>query len=464
MDVGKQGDAEVHHILTQNLGLVGTGQGHGQGGGGAHGAHGGDVGGAVVLNHLDGVGLGVDAGSAVQHGHPDVVANHNDEDNLYDYNKGIWADGPGKDDVYPYVGANYWQDWERDVNFEYMTKEGISQVQFDAGMKVFGQYSRAQAQKSVSVHLRDKYGPSEICYPFFEDSDVNVFSSFVLRNSGQDFQKSHIRDAFCAMVIKNSIDVDFMDYRPVATYVNGKYHGIYDLREKINEDYLSDHKGIDKNNVDIIKGTSTVQSGTIDNYKALLSFVKTHDLRDEKNYAYVSSQVDIDELIKYWMCESFFTNTDTGNIRFYRENKEGAKWRWIFFDVDWSLYPTTYEKNYIENYLNPKGHGYKNMFSTAIMVNLMKNTSFRKRVLEIHSEHLKTTFDTERMLKIYDNMISEIEEEMKYHCEKWGVISYEGWKKSTVELRNIISKKKDIFISHMKESFNMTEEECEMYL
>ena len=398
-----------------------------------------------------------------QHG-IDVVFLTTDEDNLYDYNTGIWADGPGISEQYPYVGANYWQDWEREVNFELMTKEGQSEISFDAGIKVFGQYSRAQTQKSVSINLRDKYGPTEICYPFFEDNDVNVFSSLVLRNGGQDFQKSHIRDAFCAMVIKNSIDVDFMDYKPVATYVNGKYHGIYDLREKIDEDYLANHRGLDSKNVDLIKGSSTVQNGSVDNYKAILDYVKTHDLRNEKNYAYVCSQVDIDELIRYWMCESFFTNTDTGNIRFYRENKEGAKWRWIFFDVDWCLYPTTYKKNYIENYLNPKGHGYKNMFSTAIMVNLMKNQSFRKRVLEIHSKHLKTTFDTERMLKIYDGLISEIDEEMKYHCKKWGVISYEGWKKSTMELRNIISEKKEIFISHMKESFNMTKEECELYL
>ena len=157
-----------------------------------------------------------------------VVFLTTDEDNLYDYNTGIWADGPGISEEYPYVGANYWQDWEREVNFEYMTKEGQSEISFDAGIKVFGQYSRAQAQKSVSINLRDKYGPTEICYPFFENNDVNVFSSLILRNGGQDFQRSHIRDAFCAMVIKNSIDVDFMDYKPVATYINGKYHGIYD--------------------------------------------------------------------------------------------------------------------------------------------------------------------------------------------------------------------------------------------
>lgn len=394
----------------------------------------------------------------------DVVFLTTDSDNLYDYNIGIWADGPGKTGEFPYVGANFWQEWERDVNFEYMTKDGISQLQFDAGIKVFGQFSRALPQKSVSINLRDKYGPTEVCYPFFDDNDVNVFSSLILRNSGQDFQKSHIRDAFCAMVMKNSVDVDIMDYKPVVTYVNGKYHGIYDLREKLDEDYLANHHGIDSENVDFIKGNNIVQNGSMDNYNALLDYIKSHDMREEKHYNYVCSQIDIDELISYWMCESFFTNTDTGNIRFYRENKSGAKWRWIFFDADWSLYPSTYTWNYIDNYLDPRGHGVGKAFRTTIMVGLMKNPAFRQRVLEIHSEHLNTTFDTERMLKIYDGMIGEIEGEMKYHCEKWGEISYKSWLLSTQELRKIIEEKRGIFISHMKDSFNMTKEEQEKYL
>ena len=393
-----------------------------------------------------------------------VVFLTTDSKNLYDYNTGIWADGPGKGSEFPYVGANYWKDWERPVNFEFMTQDGVAQVQFDAGIKVFGQYSRALAQKSVSINLRDKYGLKEVCYPFFEDNDVNVFSSLILRNSGQDFSKSHIRDAYCAMVIKNSIDVDIMDYQPVITYVNGKYHGIYDLREKLDEDYLANHRGVDSENVDFIKGNAIVQRGSMDNYKALLEYIKTHDMRKDEHYKYVCSQIDIDELISYWMCESFFTNTDTGNIRFYRENSEGSKWRWIFFDVDWALFPSTYTYNYINNYLNPEGHGVGKMFNTTIMSNLIKNKSFRTRLLEIHSKHLKTTFETERLLKIFDELVEEIRPEMKEHCERWGAISYNAWENSIVALRKIISEKREIFIDDMKESFNMTAEEIEKYL
>ena len=79
-------------------------------------------------------------------------------------------------------------------------------MQFNAGIKVFGQYSRALDQKSFSINLRDKYGPTEVCYPFFKNNDINVFSAFVLRSSGQDNTSAHIRDAFCAMAVKGQME------------------------------------------------------------------------------------------------------------------------------------------------------------------------------------------------------------------------------------------------------------------
>lgn len=392
----------------------------------------------------------------------DTVFLVTDNDNLYDSKTGIWANGPGYTEEFPHTGANYWKNWERPVNFEYMTANGESQVSFDAGISVFGQFSRALEQKSVEIKLRDKYGPGEICYPFFENNDVNVFSSLVLRNGGQDFEIAHIRDAFCSQVIKGSVDVDFMDYKPVVCYVNGKYHGIYDLREKIDEDYLENHHGIDGDNVDIIKGNNIINSGSDAEYKKLLNYIKTHDVTNDSVYNYICSQIDIDELISYWMCESFFSNTDTGNIRFWREKKDTAKWRWIFFDADWALFPTTYEQSSVSNYLNPYGHGVSNAFDTTIMKNLIKNSKFRKRLIEIHAEHLNTTFSTKRLLKIFDAMINEIDDEMKYHTERWKSLGYNGWKSNVSVLRKIIEKKRSLFINDLIKTLNLTDEEIKL--
>ena len=393
-----------------------------------------------------------------------VVCLSTNADNLFSESKGILATGSGASAEFPYVGANYWQDWERPIHFEYLTADGVPAASFDGGTKVFGQFSRALEQKSLAIYLRDKYGPGEVCCPFFKNGAVNVFSSLVLRNSGQDFSSAHLRDAFCAMVMKGKVDVDLMDYQPVAVYINGEYFGLYDLREKINGDYLENHHGIDKHNTDLIKGNRIVQLGTLDDHTALLNYVKTHDLRDESVYQRVCKWVDIDNLIEYWMCESFFCNTDTGNIRFYREKTDGAKWRWIFFDVDWALFPSTYKNNSIKRYLNPAGHGVGNGFHTTLMVNLMKNPSFRKRVLTLHKKHLSSTFDKERLLKIFDRMVAEIEPEMHLHTARWKSISYEKWQSSVKTLRSIVEQMPALFREKMKTGFSMTQAEIEAYL
>ena len=393
-----------------------------------------------------------------------VICLSTDKANLYSESRGIWADGKHKSSEFPYLGANFWQNWERPVHIEYWNESGQPQLSFDAGIKVFGQFSRALEQKSVSIHLRDKYGPGEIVYPLFENGKVNVFSSFILRNSGQDFSSAHLRDAFCAMAIKGQSSVDFMDYRPVAVYVNGAYHGIYDLREKLDTDYLASHHGADPDKIDLIKGATKVQSGSIDSYNKLLTYIKTHDARKAEVYDYLCTQIDIDNLIEYWLFESFFNNTDTGNIRFWRENTEQGKWRWLFFDVDWALYPTTYKLNYIDNYLNPKGHGVGHAFSTVMMRSLMKNPQFRKRVLQLHKKHLQTTLDRDRLLGLLDDMTNEIDAEMKRHCARWSSVSYTRWQAAVRELRRIVGEMPALFRQKMIKSFAMTQEEIDRYL
>ncbi len=387
-----------------------------------------------------------------------------DEKDLFSNERGILASNIAPGDTFPYQSANYWKDWERPANIQYLDEKGNAELNFNAGIKVFGQYSRALPQKSLSVNLKDKYGPKEICYPFFNDNEVNVFSSFVLRNSGQDNSRAFLRDAFCAMVIKNQVDVAYMDYKPVVVYINGEYYGIYDLREKIDEDYFANHEGIDSENIDIIKGFSTVKNGSIDSYNQLMDYLSSHDLSKKENYDYISSIVDIDNVISYWMIESFFNNTDTGNIKYYRENTDGAKWRIALFDLDWALFPTTYKNNMVKAYINPKGHGYQNSFSTKLMCSLIKNKDFRTRLIEINSEHFKTTFDKERMLGIYDDMVKAIDEEMKYHTERWGSpASYETWKKECASLRKIISERPELFKNAFCETFNLTAEEKAKY-
>ena len=82
MDVGKQGDAKADHILAQNLALAGAVQSNGHGSGAGHGADSGQVCGTIVAEHFPGVLAGVSACQQIQDRQPDVMADHDDNDDL----------------------------------------------------------------------------------------------------------------------------------------------------------------------------------------------------------------------------------------------------------------------------------------------------------------------------------------------------------------------------------------------
>ena len=379
-------------------------------------------------------------------------------EDLFGHNTGIWANGPGWTETFPHKGANFWKDWEKEVYFEYYETDGDLGIAFSAGIKNHGQYSRAQAQKSVSINLKEAYGSGTAYYPFFGEDALAVFDNLLLRTGGQDYNYTNLIDAYCTRVIEGQMDLDYMEDLPVALYVNGQYWGLYYIREKINEAYVYYHHGIEEDNLDMIKGLKKAETGSYTAHNELLTYMKTHDLSRKEHYDYVASKIDIEEWTNYWIVESFFANTDTGNIRFYCSKDGEGKWRWILFDMDWALYPSTYSWNMIEEIMNPKGHGVGHAFSTTIAVNLFKNAEYKKYFIETYAKYMNTVFDPDRMITILEDMIDEIDEEMVRHCKRWSGLTYSKWTRNVNNLKTKIRNRWNYSKGDLKETFNLSDE------
>ena len=207
------------------------------------------------------------------------------------------------------------------------------------------------------------------------------------------------------------------------------------------------------------KGNNIVETGSYDGHKALLQYIRSHNLAVQENFDYIDTQIDVVEWTNYWITETFFGNTDTGNIRFYNSRSGNGKWRWILFDMDWALYPTTYQTNSIYQFIDPKGHGVGDSFSTTIAVNLMKNTDYKKFFVETYAEYLHTVFETERMLGILDEMIAQVDGEMQRHCARWKNLSYNNWKKNTEQLRQIVDARWEICVDDLRTTFHLSNAE-----
>ena len=162
-----------------------------------------------------------------------------DPANLFSSERGIYTLGPGEHGDYPFYDANIWQEWERPVQVAFREADGrgLERI-FTPELK----YSEGSAvgcpQRSFALFARGAYGSSQIDYPLFPGRPYETFQSLILRNSGGDWMKTMFQDAAVATLYQDA-DLETQAYRPVATYLNGHYWGIYNLREKINEHYLA---------------------------------------------------------------------------------------------------------------------------------------------------------------------------------------------------------------------------------
>ena len=355
---------------------------------------------------------------------------------------------------------NYMSDEEREITFEYYT-DGKRTVSFNGRTRVFGEFSRKEPQKALAVLMSERYGPNEVCFPFFGSNSVSVFSSLVLRPSGQDWKMAHMRDELCSRLIRGTMSCDYMECQPVALYINGKYWGLYYLREKLNEDYLVHKYGMTKGKIDIVKWERIRQAGSRDGYLALCDYCETHDLTVKKHYDYVCSQIDIDSLMDWWIFETYVANDDTGNIRCYRDQNDG-KWHWMLFDLDYAFSLVNYDRNYIKRFMLGPYHG-QAQCNNSIPRNLLRNKDFREKFIIRYFHHIKTTFDPDRMIKVMDALSGEIKDEMPRQEERWGKPTVSYWNYNKKVIKDIIKKKPEIARQQIKEAFRLSEKQVQKY-
>ena len=161
-----------------------------------------------------------------------------DEQDFFSEATGIYALGFDFEVDFPHFGANFWEDIERPIHLSFFERDGQLGFANNAGVKIFGGWSRGLDQRSLSLFFRSQYGVNVLDYSLFEQRPYSQYEAFVLRNSGNDWQNTMLRDLTLTGLMENS-NVDIQAGRPVAAYINGDYWGLYNIREKINEHYLA---------------------------------------------------------------------------------------------------------------------------------------------------------------------------------------------------------------------------------
>ncbi len=329
-----------------------------------------------------------------------------------------------------------------------------------SALKLFGGTTRGPAKKSYALKFSKEFGDGTLNYKIFENRDYSTYEDLVLRTASQDEDRAIIRDLLGTSLVDGVTNAYVQAYKTVILYINGNYWGLYYLREKTDENYVSNNFNVSPLGTDLLRVDGELKSGTKTAYNSLIKYLNSYNLSNDEYYDHVASLIDIDSFIDFWVAETYTTNNDIVNYRYFRNpNLDDGKWKFVFYDLDWAFY--NYEKNYYEFATNPGGMTVNN-YSTVLLRNLMKNDKFKKRFVERVSYQLKNVWNQERINAKMDEILNELEPELERNFKRWN-LSRSDFEYQLGRLKEYISKREKYMISQTKSFFNLTDEEVEYY-
>ena len=353
-----------------------------------------------------------------------IVSLISDDKYLFSKKTGMLVKGTGKI-------PNYSKGFEYPVHSEYFSREGKREISQTGTMTCSGHSARINAQKSIALYARKSWGPEKFSFNPFPTRDYTEYKSLLLRAANSDYSATRLRDIVGTSLAEGQ-DILYQDHEVIQVYINGRYWGHYNLREKINKHFVAAYEGVTDpekiDNIDILARTGRdefLQNGDNTEWLELCDFCKKNKLTDPANLAYVEERLDIDSMFTHVAFEIILGNIDFTNVRIYRV--PGGKWRFLLFDVEacWR----NLDRTPIEYYIKPvsaKIQGFRHEPLNA----LLQVPEYKDRFLRRVSELLATVFRWDNVEAKFDEAIAQLEPILPRHISRWKNMKMENWRKN----------------------------------
>ncbi|MFT3796038.1 CotH kinase family protein [Flavobacterium sp.] len=350
--------------------------------------------------------------------------------------------------------------------FEYFETDGTFIDETMGDFDKHGNDSWAYDQRGIDFIARDDHGyKRRLEHQFFGTTPRPTFRRLILKAAGSDNYPhqaggAHMRDVFAQKLSEVSeLDLDERRSTYVSLFVNGQYWGLYDLREKVDDNQYTDYYyGQDYTfrdsdiYIQYIKtwGDTNPEFGNQpaeDDWQDLLDYVQNNDMAVEANYNYVEGQLNIDSLVDYFVLNSYLVNKDwlNWNTSWWRgtDPSGGAhKWRYALWDVDGIL---GHYINYtgipdisanappcqVEQISVGVGH------AQTIAKLVAESPIVRQKYITRYADLLNTHLSCEHVTQVFDSIVAVIAPEMPRQIQRWGG-SLAVWQANVQDARNFL--------------------------
>ena len=395
------------------------------------------------------------------------------------------------------IYTNYKYEHKVPAVFHYITTKGQTEINRLVEIKVSGNGSRSYAKKSLRVYFK-KTDPTQskyLEYDLIPSANVDFYSKVTFRIS--DWSNTNIKDPLAQKIAK-SLNLDIADSTPMILFLNGEYWGLYECREQHDEEYLSAHYGIDKDNFVYFDRGSTEpvvttkyngitykdkfqyaagpEDGNEDglkgetfyreNWDKIKYLVQNSDITSDEVYNQFCSMVDVDNFIDYTIVYLFSGNDDWpgNNFRAWRVTEEAidpnvevadGKWRFLVHDFDLAFdsvsHNTIRSCSTQHSGSSPTRHA---EFATVFYQNLLKNEDFRSELCQRISVYFSTKLSAASVKTIVDSLVSAREDGKSADLTRWNLGTFDKWKSNTAKLSNFASQRPSYIYNHFTALLN----------
>jgi hypothetical protein len=204
---------------------------------------------------------------------------------------------------------------EQICTFEYIDPFGETGSAYAmGGVKGYGNSSyTGSLQKNLRVHFKRIYGYSNLKYPIFKKDTFDTQKpndqlDVLELKAGQDgpnYSGYGMLMTSQGLITKTMRELGNIDAHTqyIHAFVNGKYHGVYTLKEKYDEHLAAAYYGGKKEQYDVVESswsTGILSEGNLNNWNALRTAVAQKRFQDVKKYMNVSNYIDFMILTMYF--------------------------------------------------------------------------------------------------------------------------------------------------------------------
>jgi len=373
------------------------------------------------------------------------------------------------------------KDWERPVHLTYVTTDHQTGFTQAAGLRIRGKGRQPLPKKSFWLYFRKEYGKGKLNYPLFGDGEVSAFDHLVLDAGGNQADKS-LRWTLLESEITAQLTREAGGQAPQGQYVvlflNGQPWGIYDLRERLDDNFLRDHNNIQ--DADVIENRKA-QSGDLENWNALNDFVNTHPLTDSQNFAFVQTQIDLQNYTDYNIIQIYAAHDDWPQKNAVRARPRilGGRWFWLSWDATRGYgatgTPSVQSLTDSQSLLASHGRGDPDfdavawatrsyaltqheannwLDSTLLLRSLLENDGYRAMFISRANDLINTTLSAESVLAKVDRGAAQLAGDIHFEENRWS--SPFDWQTNVQDMREWVRDRPGRMRRELMNKFELT--------